>query len=80
MLDTTRREEERWKAFTTAILRENSIDLDLCLQTANQMLVENSKTKVKPIIDVGKADISHIRDVVPLMQSITNVERKAIMQ
>ena len=56
------------------------MDLDFCLQTANQMLVENSKPKVKSFIDVGKADISQIRNVVPLMQSVTNVERKAIMQ
>ena len=61
-------------------LWENSMDLDLCLQTANQMLVENSKTKVKSVIDVWKAGISQIRNVVPLMQSVTNMKRKVIMQ
>ena len=34
----------------------------------------------KIVIDVGKADISQIRRVVPSMQSVTNVERKAMMQ
>ena len=56
------------------------MDLDLHLQTANQMLVENSRLKVRSVIDVGKADISQIRSVLPSMQSVTNVERKAIMQ
>ena len=37
------------------------MDLDLCLQTANQMLVENPRLKVKSVIDVGKADISQIK-------------------
>ena len=55
------------------------MDLDLCLQTAHQILVENSRLKVKSILAVGKADISQIRIVVPSMQSVTNVERKAIM-
>ena len=55
-------------------LWDNSMDLDLCLETANQML------KVKFVIYVEKADISQIRSVVLLMQSLTNVERKAIMQ
>ena len=58
---------------------ENFMDLDLCLQTANWMLLENSKPKVKFVIDVGKADINQIRNVVPLMQSVTNVERKDIL-
>ena len=44
------------------------------------MLMENSRLKVKSVIDVGKADINQIRSVVPLMQSVTNVERKAIME
>ena len=56
-----------------------SMDLDLCLQTANQMLNENSKPKVKSVIDVGKANISQITNVVPLMQSVTNMERKDIL-
>ena len=46
-------------------LWENSMDLDFCLQTAKQMLVENSRLKVKSVINVGKADISQIRSVVP---------------
>ena len=40
---------------------------------------ENSKPKVKSVIDVGKADINQIRNVVSLMQSVTNVERKDIL-
>ena len=67
------------ESFHNNKLWENSMDLDLCLQTANQMLMENSRPKLKSVIDVGKADISQIRDVVPSMQSITNVERKDIL-
>ena len=52
------------------------MDLDFCLQTANQMLKENSKPKVKSVIDVGKADINQIRNVVPLMLSETTVEER----
>ena len=59
---------------------ENSMDLDLLLQAANQMLVGNSRLRVKSVINVGKADINQIRNVVPLMQSVTNVERNAIME
>ena len=55
------------------------MDLDLQLQTANQVLVENSKPKVKSVIDVGKADINQIRNVMPLMQSVRNVEGKDIL-
>ena len=62
-------------------LWENSMmDLDLPLQMANQMLVGNFRLKVKSVIDVGKADINQIQSVVPSMQSVTNVERKAIME
>ena len=39
----------------------------------------NSKPKVKSVIDMGKADINQIRNVVLLMQSVTNVERKDIL-
>ena len=38
------------------------------------------QTKAKSAINVRMADISQIRNVVPLMQSETNMERKAIMQ
>ena len=58
----------------------NSMDLELCLQTANQMLMENSKPKVKFVIDVGKANINGIRNVPLLMDSVTNVQRKDILQ
>ena len=50
-----------------------------CLQTANLMLVENFKPKVKSVIDVGKADINQIKNVVPSMKSVTNVKRKDIL-
>ena len=59
---------------------ENSMDLDLSLQVANQMLVENSRLRVKSVIDLGKADINQMRSVVPSVQSVTNMERKAIME
>ena len=75
MSDLTRRGRMKVESLHNSNLLENSMDLDLHLQTANQMLVENSKPKVKSVIDVGKADISQIRNVVPLMQSVTNVER-----
>ena len=54
------------------------MDLDLHLQTTNQMLMENSRPMVISVTDVGKADINQIRNVVPLMLSVTNVERKDI--
>ena len=80
MSDMTRRGRIKVKSLHNSNLWENSMDLDLHLQTANHMLVENSKPKVKSVIDVGKGDISQIRNVVPLMQTVTNVERKAIKQ
>ena len=80
MSDMTRRGGIKVESLHNNNLWENSMDLDLHLQTENQMLVENSRPKVKSVIDVGKADISQIRSVVPSMQSMTNVERKAIMQ
>ena len=49
---------------------ENSMDLDLCLQTANWMLMENTRPKVKSVIDVEKADINQIRNVVPSLLSV----------
>ena len=55
------------------------MDLDLCLQTANWVLMENSKPEVKSVIDVGKTDINQIRSVVPSMLSVTIVERKDIL-
>ena len=80
MSDTTRRGRIKVESLHNNNLQENSMDLDLDLQTANQMLVENSRLTLKSVIDVGKADISQIRSVVPSMQSVTNVERKATMQ
>ena len=44
-----------------------SMDLDLCLQTTDQMLMENSRPKVKSILGVGKTDTNQIRHVVPSM-------------
>ena len=79
MSDMTRRGRIKVENHHNNNLPENSMDLDLCLQTAKEMLVENSKPKVKSVIDVGKADINQIRNVVPSMQSVTNVERKDIL-
>ena len=39
-----------------------------------------SKPKVKSVIDVAKANINQFRNVPLLMQSVTNVERKDILQ
>ena len=39
-----------------------------------------SKPKVKFVIDVVQANINQIRNVLPFMQSVTNTERKAILQ
>ena len=75
----TRRGRIKVESHNNNNLWENSMDLDLCLQTANQMLVENSKPKVESVIDMEKADINQIRNVVPSMQSVTNVERKDIL-
>ena len=80
MEDMTRRGRINAESLHNNNLWENSMDLDLCLQTANQMLAENFRLKVKAVIDVAKADISQIRSVVPLMQFVTNVERKVIIQ
>ena len=44
--------------------------------TANWMLMENSKPKEKPVIDVGKADINHIRNAVLSMLSVTSVQER----
>ena len=65
MSDTTRRERIKVESLHSNNIWENFMDLDLCLQTANQMVVENSRLEVKSVIDVGKANISQIRNVVP---------------
>ena len=41
----------------------NSMDLEHYLQTANQMLMENSNQKVEFVIDVEKVNINWIRNV-----------------
>ena len=38
------------------------------------------QTKGISVIDVGKANINWIRNVLPLMQSVKNVDRKDILQ
>ena len=80
MSDMTRRRKIKVGSLHNNKLLENSMDLELCLQTANWMLMENSKPKVKSVIDVGKANINWIGNVPLLMQSVTNVERKDILQ
>ena len=47
--------------------------------TTNWMLMENSRPNVKSVIDVEKADINLIRNVMPWMLSVINVERKDIL-
>ena len=70
MSDMTRRGRIKVESHHNNNIWETSMDLDLCLQTATQLLVENSKPKVKSVIDVGEADINQIRNVVPSMQSV----------
>ena len=41
----------------------DSMDLEHCLQTANQMLTENSNQKVEFVTDAGKVNINQIRNV-----------------
>ena len=79
MSDMIRRQRIKVESLHNNKLWGNSMDLDLCLQTINWMLMENSRPKVKSVIDVGKADINQIRNVVPSMLSVTNVERKDIL-
>ena len=80
MSDMTRRRRINVESLHNNKLWENSMDLELHYQTANWMLMENSKLKVKSVIDVVKANINWIRYVLPLMQSVTNMERKDILQ
>ena len=57
MSDMTRRGRIKVVSLHNNNLWENSMDLDLHLQKANQMLVENSKPKVKSVINVGKVKL-----------------------
>ena len=74
-----KKKKNKVKSLQNNKLWGNSMELDLCLQTTNQMLMENSRPKVKSVTDVKKADINQIRNVVPFMLSVTNVDRKDIL-